>query len=357
MFKKDFAKKIIEWYREYKRNLPWRETKDPYKIWLAEIILQQTRVAQGFPYYLKFIEHFPDVFALASAREEEVLRLWQGLGYYSRARNLHRTAKEVAHTHKGVFPDNFIDLQKLPGVGSYTAAAIASICFLEPVPVIDGNVYRVLARVFGIELDIAAHQSKEYFFWKASELISKDHPDEFNQAIMDFGATHCTPRNPACEECIFKRSCVAFARDLQNKLPVKTKKPKSRKRYFYYFVLKQGRKLAMRKREGKDIWRALYDFQLEETRRPQKSSAIVARHPVLKKILKSIEIGEPSSGYKHILSHQTLRVVFIPIRLKSVANPPLVFNGKALKFYSSKEIEKIPKPVLVSQYLSDTGFL
>jgi A/G-specific adenine glycosylase len=357
MHKKKFAQKIIRWFREHKRILPWRETRDPYKIWLSEIILQQTRVAQGFPYYLKFIERFPDVFTLASAKEQEVLRLWQGLGYYTRAGNLHRCAKVIVKEHFGEFPDTFNELQKLPGIGVYTAAAIASIAFGEPVAVVDGNVYRVLARIFGIVKNIASSQGKDYFSLIANEMIPDEHPDEFNQAMMEFGATHCLPRNPKCDTCIFKKECIAFARNEQSRFPVKKKKLKSRKRYFFYFVLQQGNRLMMRKREGKDIWHGLYDFYSVETKRSQKTEKIISQSDTLKKIGDKIEVLGTSAVYKHILSHQTLFARFISVKILLKNSLPSSFLPAKLKSYQRKEVGNLPKPALVSRYLSDIGFL
>ena len=347
--RRKFSSKIISWYTENMRSLPWRETKDPYKIWLSEIILQQTRVAQGLPYYLKFVERFPTVFSLAKASEQEVLRLWQGLGYYTRARNLHRCAKEVTEKFQGRFPDNFKDLQKLSGIGSYTAAAIASIAFREPVAVVDGNVFRVLSRVFGIDKDISDPKTKEYFFALGNDLISKEQPDEFNQAIMEFGATHCLPRNPLCAECIFKKQCIAYAHQLQTVLPVKSKKQKIRKRYFYYFVIHKDKKILMRKRNEKDIWHGLFDFYLIETKKAQSIEKLVEGNEFFKR---STWRGEGKS-YKHILSHQHLMARFISVN--SITLPQQA--DKVFKYYSASEIKKLPKPVLILQYLKDEGIL
>ncbi len=346
---KNFSQKLLCWYTENKRELPWRNTKDPYKIWLSEIILQQTRVAQGLPYYLKFVERFPTVFSLAKAKEQEVLRLWQGLGYYSRARNLHHCAKEVVEKFQGKFPDNFLDLQKLRGIGSYTAAAIASISFREPVAVVDGNVFRVLSRVFGIDKDISDSKTKNFFFAFGNELISKEQPDEFNQAIMEFGATHCLPKNPLCRECIFQKQCIARAHDLQAVLPVKSKKQKIRKRYFYYFVIRKGKKILMRKRVEKDIWQGLFDFYLIESTKPKSIDKLLAEN----KSLNKIGVAEVSKVYKHVLSHQQLIARFVsvsPITLSWVAL-------KGFRLYSVNEIKKLPKPVLILQYLKDEGIL
>ncbi len=357
MNKKNFAQKIAGWYQEHKRQLPWRETTDPYRIWLSEIILQQTRVAQGLPYYLRFIQRFPDVAALARAREQEVLRLWQGLGYYTRARNLHRCAKVIVNQNRGEFPDNFIDLQKLPGIGVYTAAAIASLAFHEAVAVVDGNVYRLLARVFGEEQDTSSSEGKDYFFRKAQSLVPADFPGTFNQAMMEFGAMHCLPKNPKCEDCIFKKQCVAFANGWQDRLPVKSKKLKVRRRYFYYFVIEQNGKWGMQKREGKDIWHGLYDFYLVETLRQRKPQQLWEEDKVLKSLSGKIQFDEISTLYKHVLSHQKLLARFIPVKMKPSKARKAPFRLKKLNFYSAKEINKLPKPVLVSRYLQERLFL
>jgi len=275
MRKDFFSAIIIDWYQDNHRKLHWRETVDPYKIWLSEVILQQTRVAQGLPYYERFIISFPTVFDLAVAPSQKVLRLWQGLGYYSRARNLHRCAKQVVEKFNGHFPNSFNELTKLPGVGDYTAAAIASIAFREPVAVVDGNVYRVLARVFGIEKDIASGEGKKYFFSLANKLIDKTRPDLFNQALMEFGALHCLPKNPKCGECIFSKSCNANQRNLQAVLPVKSKKLKIKTRYFYYFILINKNKVLLKRRTEKDIWQGLNDFYLIETTRSQKPAILL----------------------------------------------------------------------------------
>jgi A/G-specific adenine glycosylase len=357
MTPKNFTQKIVEWYRDHKRLLPWRDTTDPYKIWLSEIILQQTRVAQGFPYYLKFVSRFPDIRMLARAGEREILRLWQGLGYYTRARNLRRCAILVVKEYDGQFPNNFNDLRKLPGIGNYTAAAIASLAFHEPVAVVDGNVYRVLARIFGITLDIAQPATHRFFFDKANGLISHANPGEFNQALMEFGALQCTPKNPLCETCIFNNACAAFESGRQAYLPVKRKKPKSRRRYLYYFVFRQHQTLALQQRMQQDIWQGLYDFQLVETRRATALETIVARNEILKKIRTTVDIGRPSKTYQHVLSHQTLFVKFIPVTLRSKPKGSAIFPPATLKLYSRREIHRLPKPVIVDRYLSDTGYL
>ena len=357
MNKSTFSKKIIEWYKENKRELPWRNTKDPYPIWLSEIILQQTRVAQGLPYFKRFVENFSTIHKLAAAKEQDVLRLWQGLGYYTRARNLHRCAKVIVEQYNGNFPDNFIDLQKLPGIGTYTAAAIASFAFLAPVAVVDGNVFRVLARVFGMEYDIASVEGKDSFSKKANELISREHPDLFNQAIMEFGATHCVPKNPNCEECIFKKSCVALAKGWQDQLPVKSKKTKVRKRYFFYLVVEQNKKILMRKREGKDIWKGLYDFPLIETKRPQKIETVTRQANILSGLKRKFEVHSSSPTYRHVLSHQILQAKFIFITLSGKQLKDIELKGSGIRFYSKIAMHKLPKPILINRYLLESGIL
>jgi A/G-specific adenine glycosylase len=347
--KMKFSQLIIEWYEQNKRMLPWRETKDPYKIWLSEIILQQTRVAQGLPYYLSFVKAFPSVSSLAKAKEQEILRLWQGLGYYSRARNLSRCAKMIVEEFKGKFPDNFDDLQKLIGVGPYTAAAIASIAFNQRVAVVDGNVFRVIARIFGIDADIASSEGKKIFFSKANELISKEHPDLFNQAMMEFGATWCTPKNPKCDECIFKKSCIAYKTGTIALLPVKEKKRKMRKRFLNYVIIERKKKIAMKRREDKDIWRGLFDFYLVETKKVQKPQQ------TLEKNLKQLTVKEYKAIplVKHVLSHQLLSIQFIWIKL----NEKNSFMPGGMKFYSQKEVKALPKPIVISNYLEGIGFI
>ena len=348
MNKKIFANKIIAWYQENKRSLPWRETVDPYKIWLSEVILQQTRVSQGLPFYNRFIRTFSTVLDLANATEQQVLRLWQGLGYYSRARNLHACAKKVVADYDGKFPTRYEELQKLPGIGTYTAAAIASIAFKESVAVVDGNVFRVLARIFGIDKDIASPQGKKFFFEKANELIPKDQPDLFNQALMEFGALHCLPQNPKCEECIFSKACVANALGLQKQLPIKSKKPKVRKRYFYYFVIQHQKKILMKERGPKDIWQGLYDFYLIEKKRTHKIENLLREID----LLNSYQLILQSKAIKHILSHQHLLARFIQLEVESKEEFTRLTKSLGMKAFSMKEIGRLPKPILIEKYLN-----
>lgn len=347
-----FSKKVVKWFEKNKRDLPWRETKDPYRIWLSEIILQQTRVNQGLPYYLKFVEAFPSVFDLASAPEQKILRLWQGLGYYTRARNLHKCAKEVVARFSGKFPSTFDELKTLPGIGDYTAAAIASISFGQPVAVVDGNVFRVLARIFGIDTPINTPEGKRIFSKLANELVPKENPDVHNQAMMEFGATFCTPRNPSCEICMFQADCFAFKNSLQHQLPVKLQLKKARKRYFYYFVIQQGKSFLMKKREEKDIWHGLYDFVAVETNRPVDPEKLFSGNESLKKFRKG-KLSDISGMYKHILSHQLIYSRFTRVSLPQHVE----LNGSGLKFYSLKKVADLPKPVLISKFLSDYAIL
>jgi A/G-specific adenine glycosylase len=269
-----FRKIIVDWYLENKRDLPWRSSRAPYSVWLSEIILQQTRVEQGLPYYIRFIREFPTVHDLASSSEEKVLKLWQGLGYYSRARNLHATAQHISKNLKGVFPKSHSELIKLKGVGDYTASAIASICYKEPAAVVDGNVYRVLARVFGIELSIDDHSGKKYFKKIAQELIDVVDPGTFNQALMEFGSRHCIPRNPECITCILRDTCVAFQTNKVSELPVRSKKIPIKKIYYNYIVpITRERQTLLIKRPSNGFWGQMYEFPLVETNDEEEYSS------------------------------------------------------------------------------------
>lgn len=348
MKKENFSSRLISWYEANRRKLPWRETRDPYKIWLSEIMLQQTKVAQGLPYYQRFIAAFPSVAALAKAPEQNVMRLWQGLGYYSRARNLHKCAKEVVNNFGGKFPNTFLALKKLPGIGDYTAAAIASIAFNEPVAVVDGNVFRVLSRVYGIETDITSNEGKTQFTLLANELLNKEHPDLFNQALMEFGALHCVPKNPKCDECIFSKNCVARQKNLQTLLPVKARKLKVRTRHFYYLVIRYKGKTLMKQRIQKDIWHGLYDFHLIEKPRPAKVQAILLGDP----LLAGCEVIHESKSVVHLLSHQKLKVKFVALEMPpSKARDEKIKKSRLIGF-SKNEIAELPKPILIDRYLN-----
>lgn len=273
--KKFFTLKLLEWYTQSHRPLPWKGIKDPYLIWLSEIILQQTRAEQGLPYYEKFKKAYPTVFHLAKASEDEIMKLWQGLGYYSRARNMHSTARLIAEEFNGKFPRTIQGLQALKGVGPYTAAAIASFAFDVPAAVIDGNVYRVLSRFFGITKAIDDHDSRKHFGALAQQLIPNEQPGKYNQAIMDLGATICTPKNYQCDQCFLKKNCAAFAKGTVENFPVKNKKIKKRIRHFNFFIVKNQQEVLIRKRTEKDIWQNLYEFPLFESNLPLKTTSAV----------------------------------------------------------------------------------
>jgi A/G-specific adenine glycosylase len=332
----EFSKSLINWYLQNKRDLPWRKTSDPYYIWLSEIMLQQTRVTQGLPYFLSFTEAFPTVFDLANAPEEQVLKLWQGLGYYSRARNLHTTAKYIAEELKGVFPPSYSELLKLKGVGDYTAAAIASIAYGEAVPVVDGNVYRVLSRYKGIATDISGSSAKKEFTALAATLLPKADASSFNQAMMEFGALQCVPRNPDCSVCVFKAECVAFNTGRVGDLPVKLKKTKVTNRYFNYLVLKDSiGNTLVNKRTSKGIWHNLYEFPLIET------TGEVSFNETINFIEEKYAGQILPSGIKlmnadkivHKLSHQHLSIHFWEVYLNTVIQGGLTpQNAKAYPF-------------------------
>ncbi|WP_062056883.1 A/G-specific adenine glycosylase [Aquimarina longa] len=344
-----FSKKLITWYLWNKRAMPWRETKNPYYIWLSEIILQQTRVAQGLPYYMSFTENFPTVFDLAKASEEKVLKLWQGLGYYSRARNLHTTAKYVADDLNGIFPSTYKDLLQLKGVGDYTASAIASICYEEAVPVVDGNVYRVLSRYFGIETPINSTDGVKEFKELAIALMDHDDPADYNQAIMEFGALQCKPKKPYCSICPLNDSCEALKNGSIEKLPVKLKKIKIKKRYFSYLVFYiNDKQTIIQQRIGKGIWQGLYEFPLIESSDPIDKDSIVS-HTLFQKMIEDqeYEITEyQSQPILHKLSHQHLYTKFYIIKI-----------GMHLKIeeshniVDSKEIHRYPVPILLSNFI------
>lgn len=332
----DFSNILIKWYLQNKRDLPWRKTTSPYLIWLSEIMLQQTRVAQGTPYFFSFSEEFPTVFDLANADEEQVLKLWQGLGYYSRARNLHKTAQYVANELDGIFPPSYNELLKLKGVGEYTAAAIASFSYNEAVPVVDGNVFRVLSRYFDIESDIMLPATKKEFTALAHQLMPKDNPAIFNQAIMEFGALQCVPKSPDCSVCVFNDSCLALQKKKVDVLPVKLKKTKVTNRFFNYLILEDplGDTL-IQKRTAKGIWHNLYEFPLLET------TEIVDFDYVSKAVQNDIFSKYTIAGIEdlthatviHKLSHQHLHIQFWKVKIaEKIENGLTISNLKTFPF-------------------------
>jgi len=315
----NFTNSLTKWYLQNKRDLPWRNTQSPYFIWLSEIMLQQTRVAQGMPYFFAFTTAFPTVFDLANATEEQVLKLWQGLGYYSRARNLHKTAQKVAFEMNGVFPTTYNDLLKLKGVGEYTAAAIASFSYNEAVPVVDGNVFRVLSRYFDIETDIAVASTKKEFAALAFELMPKNNPALFNQAIMEFGALQCVPKSPNCESCVLNSGCLALQKKKVDQLPVKSKKLKVRNRFFNYIIfLDEIEQTILQKRSDKGIWHNLYEFPLIETEAEKDfefiSTQIQEESFVENNIISIVELQTVNPIHK--LSHQHLNIKFWKVTVK-----------------------------------------
>lgn len=321
-----FCNLLESWYLSVNRDLPWRKTKDPYFVWLSEIILQQTRVAQGTSYYHKFIENFPTVFDLAEADEELVLKLWQGLGYYSRARNLHFSAKFIVHELNGKFPGSYKELLQLKGVGDYTASAVASICFNEKAAVVDGNVYRVLARYFGIATPINSSKGVKEFKALAQSLMETDNPGQYNQAIMDFGALQCKPQNPDCDLCPLQGGCAAFAEDKIQSFPVKEKKIKIKNRYFNFIVVvTDTNETILTQRKGKGIWENLYQFPLIET-----DASIGADYLLSIKEFQELTEGENirlelfnAKEWVHKLSHQHLYTRFWIVKAKS-SHPDLI---------------------------------
>ncbi|RMG83627.1 MAG: A/G-specific adenine glycosylase [Bacteroidetes bacterium] len=302
-----FFNEIIDWYIKNKRDLPWRNTTDAYPIFLSEIILQQTRVEQGLPYYYKFLEHFPDVFTLAKADEQKVLALWQGLGYYSRARNLLKAARMIVNEFGGKFPQDYSELKKLPGVGEYTAAAIASFAFKQKVPAVDGNVLRVLSRLFNDSTPI--DKNKKHFFELASEVIRPFPSDVFNQAMMEFGAVICTPK-PNCVQCPVISYCKAFAKNTVNSLPVKARKVKKKDRFFYYLFIRDKDKLLLEKRIEKDIWQHMYQLPLIESKYKISDFDMFTSVILEEKGIKG-NIFKKTPEKKHILTHQNIYYSFL----------------------------------------------
>jgi A/G-specific adenine glycosylase len=364
---KNFAKNLILWFYGNKRDLPWRNITDAYKIWLSEIILQQTRVAQGLPYYEKFVQQYPTIQALAAADEREVLRLWQGLGYYSRARNMHATARFITENLDAKFPESYIELIKLKGIGTYTAAAIASFAYQEKVAVLDGNVYRVLARFFGETTDISSNNAKKVFNELATNLLPDKESETYNQAIMEFGAIQCTPVKPDCMFCPVSLDCVANQTSQQAFLPVKTKKTKVRKRFFHYFIVEQNNLFLMKKRGKEDIWEGLFDFYLLENGNSSEFRVESSELDILKILENDLALNNPPSSihnssfiiknqseiFKHILSHQRIEAKFWHIQLNPTEKIDL---PSEYSFYSLSEIEELPKPILIQNYLKKNFF-
>lgn len=344
-----FSEILIKWYHHSKRDLPWRETTDSYKIWLSEVILQQTRVAQGLEYYHNFVEYFPTVNDLASVEEEVVLRLWQGLGYYSRARNLHKAAKLVIEDYAGQFPTDYSTLLKLPGIGEYTAAAIASFSANEVQAVLDGNVFRVLARFFGIKEPINSSKGKKIFLTLANDLIDPDNPALYNQSIMEFGALQCKPKNPDCATCPISSTCYAYTHNEVAVFPLKVKKAKSRDRYFNYFVIRDEDHILVNRRGKGDIWQHLYDFPLIETTEELAPGAWVDHEEIVQAFGSNIIFEHVSAPYKHVLSHQNIYARFFEITGTTIN----LDKNNSWDYVLIKDLDKLAKSKLIVSFLED----
>jgi A/G-specific adenine glycosylase len=345
-----FSDKLLRWNKQKNvREMPWKGEKDPYKIWLSEIILQQTRVEQGLNYYHRFIEAFPDVNKLAKASDQKVFKLWEGLGYYSRCRNLLATARHISRDRKGKFPDSFDEIKALKGVGPYTAAAISSFAYNLPYAVVDGNVFRVLSRVFGIKTSTDSTEGKKYFTQLANELINKKQPGIYNQAIMDFGAVICKPALPLCNECVFNKTCYAFLNNKIAELPVKKKKINMRERWFYYLVITFEGKVAVRQRVAKDIWQQLYEFPLIETTEDKAIRDILKKAEKEKWLTsKAYTLTGESVFYKQQLSHQVIRGKFIAV------NSSFLPKGNDWLWVPESKLQEYPFPQLINQYRQES---
>ena len=342
---------LINWYIENRRDLPWRNNPTPYQVWLSEIILQQTRVNQGLDYYLRFVEKWPTVTDLAQASEEGVLKMWQGLGYYSRARNLHKCARQVMEQYGGLFPADFEQLKKLQGIGDYTAAAIASIAFNLPHAVVDGNVYRVLARLFDIDTPININEGQKQFALLANELLNHSQPGLHNQAMMEFGALHCTPKNPNCLLCPLQAQCLAFSHQTVMQRPVKLPKVKVTTRYFNYLVLRVNGRLYLHKRSNNDIWKNLYDFPCIESKQPMTVEEVMTTNEFQQLLEgKPFTIEKVSPIYTHKLTHRTILARFIEIKLEQKL---LHIETKDLFLTAEKDLENYPIPRLIDLYLNN----
>ncbi len=342
-----FAKKIIEWYHDHQRDLPWRNTRDAYKIWLSEIILQQTRVEQGMPYYLRFVDRYADVLAFANASEDDILHLWQGLGYYSRGRNMHMAAGIVRDMYQGEFPKSYVELIKLPGVGEYTAAAISSFSNDEQQAVLDGNVFRVLSRYFGVETAINTPAGKKIFTQLAKDNLDRDYPALYNQAIMDFGALHCKPKAPLCGECELQLDCFAYTHGMVADLPVKIKAKKSRNRYFHYFIIQKDDEILMSKRGASDVWENLYEFPMIETSEALEGLEITAHPEFLALFGPEVTISLLQRNKKHVLSHQNIYATFYSV----LSSRDLEQKKVNWNYVLLKDLDKLAKHKLIFSFL------
>ena len=345
----DFARLIIDWYQHHKRDLPWRHTTDPYIIWLSEIIMQQTRVEQGTPYFERFVEKYPTIADFASAEEGEILKLWQGLGYYSRGRNMHYTAQIVMEEHGGYFPGDYDSLLKLKGVGEYTAAAISSFSSNEARAVVDGNVFRLLARYFAISVPINSGQGKKVFSDLANRLIDKKQAGTYNQAVMDFGSLVCKPRKPDCPGCTLQPGCAAYSSGQVNELPVKIKSQKIRERYFNYIIAIKNGGILMNKRGPNDIWENLYELPLFETERSIDPGILTTQENFVNVFGSQVHIKSVAGPVKHQLSHQKLWATFIEIE----NDADLPFLSDAWTQVKISDLETLAQPKLIFHFLEN----
>lgn len=349
---KETGKKLLEWYGKNKRKLPWRTTKDPYTIWISEIMLQQTRVDQGMDYFLRFIKRFPDVQALAKAEEEEVLKYWQGLGYYSRARNLHFSACYIVNELNGIFPRTYDEILKLKGVGPYTAAAIASIAYNLPHPVIDGNVFRIISRIFGIEDPINSTEGLKKISAKVNAIFISEESGDFNQAMMEFGALFCTPKNPQCDQCTIRSSCIAFKKGKVNELPKKLKTQAPKDLFIHYFVFfnKKENMVYIRKRANTGIWKNLYDFPSIDSEKNISENDIL-NDKEFKSLIdhQKISLKNPVL-LKHQLSHKNIFAHFYLIPLSKKLHTDKHKNIRDVKL---ENLHKYPVSRLIDSYLSE----
>lgn len=339
--KKEFSRQLRGWYEEHKRPLRWRETRDPYQIWLSETILQQTRVQQGAAYYDRFVERFPTLRELADAPEDEVMKLWQGLGYYSRARNLHAAAKQVVERFGGTFPRTYEEVRSLPGIGDYTAAAICSIAYDLPTATVDGNVFRVYARLFDLATPIDSTAGRKAFFRLADKWLDRAHPSDFNQALMEFGALHCTPLSPRCEGCLFEGWCLARAAGTVSERPVKQGRIRIRDRYLNYLHLTCGGQTLLHRRGAGDIWQGLYDLPLIETSEPTPFEEL----PLQELSLGSFHLLKRYEAAPHQLSHQRLHARFYHLELEAL---PTIEGCITIP---NEELDRYAIPRLIERYL------
>ncbi|MBY0476360.1 MAG: A/G-specific adenine glycosylase [Chitinophagaceae bacterium] len=350
--KKYFQQQLLYWHdTENNRLLPWKEEKNVYRIWLSEIILQQTRAEQGMKYYERFIKAYPTIQKLAKAPLEEVYKLWEGLGYYNRCKNLHSTAQKIAFELKGKFPNTYDSILELKGIGPYTAAAISSFGFGLPYAVVDGNVFRVLSRFFGVDDPVDSTSGKKIFQQLAQDCLATKEPAAYNQAIMDFGAVVCKPDLPDCANCVMQKKCIAFQTSAVASYPVKEKKTKQRSRWFLFYILEQNGRFAVQKRTAKDVWANLYEFPNEEFAEEklwkQAAKKDAAQWLNAKNINSAHQLLTITKPLKQQLSHQMIYANAVLIRLKN--------NGKKIKQYEWKsitELKHLPFPKILNDFLN-----